>query len=376
MSLTSLVRSTSTPSIGEEIFPNEVNSLPYFHPDITSMQQVFSVVKQYVNDDGYFLLRKSFSKPGTLTVSVLHGRGVKHFSIAKEKGEYFLKDRLFRTIKDLVVYYKTNDVPNVEGITNVRLETPIARSDAQYLQQNGEVDSLSQSVLPFQREQKNSSSRAATLDLAKRSLVIDKRSPGLLASQRAGKCSSMEDDLEKGRKVRSNSLGKTMNEKGEYHSVLVNVKQSSDGLHPNDPSVMLSSDAQWQPPSAYMPPSPNLNARRQQMNLPPPPPRTTDASPYYSTVRNTYEEMAPNLIKVLRDVEYDEGERCVCGLLIDEAELVMGWTMHLSTEPESEGKLFFMGPDGETAWNLPLQVSINLSMEQQEKIQSLLQRHT
>lgn len=374
MAMTTLVRSTSTPSVGEEIFPNEVNNLPYFHPDISSMQQVFAVVKQYVNDDGYFLLRKSFSKPGTLTVSVLHGRGVKHFSIAKEKGEYFLKDRLFRTIKDLVAYYKTNDVPNVEGITNVRLQTPINRCDSQYIPPNGDFEEVgfqSPSVLQLQREQKNGSSRAGSLDLATRSLLINKRSPGLPAVERAGKCSSMEDDLGKGRKVRSNSLGKTKNEAGEYHSMLVTVKQRSDGLHSNDPS-----HAQMQITSTAMPPSTNLSARHQQMNLPIPPPRTMDASPYYSTVRNTYQEMAPNLIKVLREVEYEEGERCVCGLLIDEAELVMGWTMHLSTEPETEGKLFFMGPEGETAWHLPIQVSINLSAEQQEKIQNLLQRHT
>ena len=285
-----------------------------------------------------------------------------------------MKDRLFRTIKDLVLYYKTNDVPNVEGITKVRLETPILRGDSEYMQQNGgESDFQPQSVLPFQGERKNSSSRAAPLDLATRSSVIDKRSPFLPASDRAGKCSSMDDDVFKIRKIRSHSLGKPMNNKpGEYHSALVNAKERSDRLHPDDSSC----DAQWQPTSAYIPPSPNSSTRRQQMNLPCPPPRTTDASPYYSTVRNTYEEMAPNLIKVLREVETEEGERCICGLLVDEAELVMGWTMHLSTEPESEGKLFFMGPDGETAWNLPLQVSINLSVEQQEKIQSLLLRHT
>lgn len=285
-----------------------------------------------------------------------------------------MKDRLFRTIRDLVAYYKTNDVPNVEGITNVRLKIPIACCDSQSMPPNGafrEGDFQLPSVFQLQREQKNDSRRAVPFDFATRSMVIDKHRLDLPTLQQAGKCSSMEEDLEKGRKIRSNSLGKPVNATGEYHSMLVSVQQGSDRSLPNDPSAMLSSDAQWQPTSGT-----NLSARRHQMNLPPPLPGTRDASPYYSSVRDTYEEMAPNLIKVLREVECEEGERCVCGLLLEEAELALGWTMHLSTEPESEGKLFFMGPDGETAWNLPLQVSINLSVEQQEKIQSMLQQHT
>ena len=97
---------------------------------------------------------------------------------------------------------------------------------------------------------------------------------------------------------------------------------------------------------------------------------------YYSTVRDTYQELAPSLIAHLREQEADigggGGGKCECGLYLDDAELPRGWTVHISGEPLTAGCVFFTGPDSQTAWNLPIQVSVELSTDQQDMIRRLL----
>ena len=50
---------------------SEPMSLPYYHPDLYSMEDVRAVMVQYIMQDGYFLLRNSISRPGILTVTVM-----------------------------------------------------------------------------------------------------------------------------------------------------------------------------------------------------------------------------------------------------------------------------------------------------------------
>lgn len=91
---------------------------------------------------------------------------------------------------------------------------------------------------------------------------------------------------------------------------------------------------------------------------------------YYSSPRDTQHELSNLLIAAMRHDE--QVYRCHCGLQSDEAELPRGWKMHLSTEPETAGMVFFTSPDNRTSWNLPLEVIIELDPEQQDRIRSLL----
>jgi len=99
-------------------------------------------------------------------------------------------------------------------------------------------------------------------------------------------------------------------------------------------------------------------------------------SAYYSSPRDLECQLSELLIANMQHEEQCLSEsgagRCECGLNLDEAELPRGWSLHLSTEPETAGRVFFTGPDGRCSWNLPLEVSIELDPEQQDRIRSLL----
>ena len=66
------------------------------------------------------------------------------------------------------------------------------------------------------------------------------------------------------------------------------------------------------------------------------------------------------------------GELCDCGLAMDETELPRGWSVHLSQDPETRGKAFFVSPGGDSLWDLPLRICLNLSSKQRDLIRRLL----
>ena len=48
-----------------------VFELPYYHPDLENMDQVREIMMMHVMQDGAYILRNSFSKPGIFTVTVM-----------------------------------------------------------------------------------------------------------------------------------------------------------------------------------------------------------------------------------------------------------------------------------------------------------------
>ena len=99
---------------------------------------------------------------------------------------------------------------------------------------------------------------------------------------------------------------------------------------------------------------------------------TSSSSFLYDKVRNVDVDRTSELISLLRLEESRGSAKCDCGLYEEESELPLGWSVHISHEQQSYGRVFFMSPEGQTAWNLPLQVSLLLSTEQQDQIRSLL----
>lgn len=106
-------------------------------------------------------------------------------------------------------------------------------------------------------------------------------------------------------------------------------------------------------------------------------PLTTDVDTglYYSEPRDVDRELSNDFIAHLlqhdNNGHYTDG-KCVCGLDLADSELPHGWSMHRSTERETEGRLFFTGPTGETSWELPTIVSVDLDPQQQDRIRQLM----
>ena len=99
-------------------------------------------------------------------------------------------------------------------------------------------------------------------------------------------------------------------------------------------------------------------------------PRDRTYALHYDTVRNTDTDQSKELIYHLTKSERP-GEMCECGLSLANSELPMEWSMHVSREAPTEGRIFFMGPNDETVWELPFEVTLKLTQEQQDRIINL-----
>ena len=50
---------------------SSLQRLSYYHPHLRNLEEVRTLMTDYILMDGSFILRKSFSKPGLLTVTVM-----------------------------------------------------------------------------------------------------------------------------------------------------------------------------------------------------------------------------------------------------------------------------------------------------------------
>lgn len=99
---------------------------------------------------------------------------------------------------------------------------------------------------------------------------------------------------------------------------------------------------------------------------PMPLPKVAPEPRVYSEAINEDYDMSRRLIERLKSAE----ERCECGLTVDESELPDGWSVHLSKEHR---RIFFTAPDAQTTtWNLPVDISIKLTPEQQGNLQRFM----
>ena len=89
----------------------------------------------------------------------------------------------------------------------------------------------------------------------------------------------------------------------------------------------------------------------------------------YSRVEQR-EDRSEMLAAALRNS--DTSTKCECGLELEDSELPRGWSIHISHEENTKGRIFFEAARGQTSWNLPLDISLELSLKQQEFIRKLL----
>ena len=319
-----------------------------------------------------------------------HDYGVKHFQISQvdQDGEtMYVLDQQFRSLQDLVKFYSEHDVPNMEGIAGVRLTVPVVCS-------SDETISL-QHILTLRRCRSMSDGEAANHQDAVDCRRCECRPGAVRWLQHSVSESQSDDALSSKRSSWSRLFSRSPKKKSRNESTRVQLVTSQ---LPGEfgSSTRQSSSSLTEKPKKYkeQPAIPDDSAgpaipSMRKISSQPSALFTDDAGSaansdiaaaaasedmYYSTPRDTDREQSDDLIKQLslQDQQDVKCGKCVCGLYLVDSELPRGWSMHISTEHGTEGRLFFTSPTGETSWELPTIVSVDLDPDQQDRIRQLM----
>lgn len=286
-----------------------------------------------------------------------HDCGVKHFQISQEprrSGSVYVLDRQFQSLQDLVTFYGEHDVPNVEAISGVRLTCPVDYShlvgDAQTHELGHMVCHSDMSGVPQQSEfeSENDSmllSKCKTwhrkiLETLKQSHVTSKTD-----AQNTIQCVTLSGS----------------------HEVVCTHKSAGGSLSEN-PKKFEKQPAIPDESSCRAVCSVHESSSEADGSA-------STASLYYSEPRDVDRNLSVDFMAHLLQQDSQEHStdgKCICGLDLADSELPRGWSMHISTEYGTEGRVFFTSPTGETSWELPTIVSVDLSTEQQDRIRQLM----
>ena len=314
-----------------------------------------------------------------------HDNGIKHFNLAKQNDEYFVQDVRFSTVSDLITYYGHNDVPNQECVKHVKLTYPILNRQSVPLPSVLSTKSLPRSIsssrsistsgspsllrdtftLPRTRDTSGTNSNGPTVSHERHKSVPELPLPHPPKPQRG---SSLDQHSPKQKSIFRFFRGK----KKSHEDDSAEEKDSETDGQPGASRLRTVSDSSISDRMSLRPPVPlPPEAARKS------PEQQKDGEAYqYESVRDTEVNRVKELIQTLKSTDsYAQNmEKCECGLSFEESELPRGWSMHISHDRLTNGRLFFMGPNKDTAWNLPLDVSLELSPDQQERIRDLLER--
>lgn len=338
---------------------------------------------------------------------------IKHFTISqKETGVYFLQGKLFASIQDLVGYYGKQEVPNKEEISGIYLKHPVLDLKRHHFfastskRQTSRDETQSEARTRNSWREKNEGRRTDRMENVK----LTSQSFSVKAAPRVS-----ESELGNKRLDARNGITPNRTNVPFAHNSTED-RQFSGYLQLNldhESEATMSASAASRPISVYagegggrrrssdlepgdrtlfsqQPTSPSFQSRLLQDRSPPQQQqeqaqRTVTKSPsctpttkaphlQYCYARSPYTQLATSLVQRLREIEGDNASKCPCGIYHDDAELPRGWSFHRSTEPETHGRVLFTGPDGQMDWNLPLEVSLELSADQQDKIRDLICR--
>lgn len=312
-----------------------------------------------------------------------HECSIKHFQISQvvqQCGSVYILDRHFNTLEELVSFYSRRDVPNIEAIRGVRLTFAVVYSA-------GETENMPDDVLAQRRFRRVSagdvalshSSRAlsctdSSSSVFRQSMSESHSDDGLLSND-MNWCTKIIRTLKHAnRKKRAEAQSQavqsvtscvvdtdtrqphgSLSENPKKYEKQPAIPDDSDG-----PAVASLSDGA----GALAAAAANYNAAATD----------TDGGLYYSEPRDVDRNLSTDFIARLlqHDQDYAGDNKCVCGLDMADSELPRGWSMHKSTERGTEGRLFFTSPTGETSWELPTIVSVDLDTRQQDRIRELM----
>ena len=283
-----------------------------------------------------------------------HPQGVKHFPISVDPDTYYLLDKHFKSMDELVKYYGKHEVPNVERVPNVKLKMPIMYYNPAP-EAHGKVYPWNYNDRRDPRHtippRANSESSIPTHSL--HSIAERKYSESTITS------SQLDQVVKLGNKVSGNS-----GSVGKSSASLLDVNVPTPIRRP---PLKIEINTNTRPPQ----PLPrDAAAIRNHCELLREFFAKAESSGDYAKVRDTEEDQTNVLISQLR--EHDEiwsNQKCECGIYHRDAQLPGGWTIHRSNEELTRGRLFFMNDTTrETAWLLPTDIYMALQPEEKGKI--------
>lgn len=280
-----------------------IQYLPYYHANFTSTDEVANYIKKKAKGQpGSYLLRPSSRNKNLLTVSVLcKDKTVRHLHIQMEETRNVLR---FFLVPD-----KKFDV--LEDLIHYYSCNPVKNLEG--------VDNV----------------------FFKYPLCHDRVPNGLNRSP--SQASSMS--------------GNELSRGGSFASAssLPNGNSQRPPLpdRTRQPSLSASQDGSFSGSDSLCS-FPVMPTDRPPLPLPPEMPRPDNL--YYSHPRDVSEDISQKLVQQLQ-----MSERCECGIPRRLAELPLGWTVHLSKDTQTSGKLFFQSNDGVTSWTIPEEVQMQLT---------------
>jgi len=335
-----------------------------------------------------------------------HDGTIKHFKItqtAQPSGTVYILDRQFQTLEDLVEFYSDHDVPNVEAIAGVRLTVPIVGSadETSSSQEDGilrqrRARRVSADDAPGNKDASELGHTKCSSKTLQHSISESKSDDALLSKRRSWRRKIFDPLKPSNEKSRTDTLNRSVQSvtvrsvTAQVSCTVISSTRQSNSSFSETPKKYhkqpaIPDDDSGGPALASMPTNSaqsnalfasgadELAAAAANYNVAA---TDADAGLYYSEPRDVDRELSTDFIASLlqQDKEDHSDGKCVCGLYVVESELPHGWSMHISTESGTQGQLFFTSPTGETSWELPTRVSVDLDTEQQDRIRQLIIR--
>lgn len=298
-----------------------------------------------------------------------HKQSVKHITISNKRSLYYLGKTGFSSVYDLVEHYKTHDVPNKEKVVGVRLTQPVTNyvlpdyENAEVFAENHRNPDQSSWDIPDSGSAPNQHPPCAEMTEAIPRIVAPRT---------------------KERMVKTPQSSPTLTDWNRHSSPEVSPGPSA--ISSRMPlAVSPTKTNHLSPRSPKSPRSPSPTGRR---NIRPPPPIPHELFPYdvqreiekvrespeysmrpYATVRDVCVDRASALINQLKLTE-----KCECGLFVNEAQLPLGWTVHLVMDADKKAdtpKVFYVTPENESSWMLPNDVKQMLNPDQRAFLERL-----
>lgn len=324
-----------------------------------------------------------------------HEFSIKHFQISQvsqpSRSVYILDRQQFQTLEDLVSFYSQRDVPNVEAIAGVRLTHPVACSsdDTVGLHEGAwgqhQLCRVSAGDSPNTHQQRHTTERfsaGAASHVAFQHSMSESRSDDLLLHKDGTSwCRRMIRTLmpsnKKSRVDAENGMVQpivSLDTASEVSSNMLTHGSVADSAKKYDRQPAIPDDIAATTTASFADAADALAAAAANYNT-----AAAVADPesglYYSELRDVDRELSMDFIAHLLKNDNEghvDNTKCVCGLDLADSALPRGWSMHKSTERGTEGRLFFTSPTGETSWELPTIVSVDLDAQQQDRIRQLM----
>lgn len=318
----------------------DITCKPYYFCNFRNTNEVSEFLKlKSKGTAGVFLVRPSFKNPQNLTVSVVvKDKTVRHTNIIVDNSGscrtyYLVKEKQFCTVQDLLDYYRTNDVKNLEKVNHVRFLSPVLAPNrsGSFQDDSSSGSSSSRFYLP----------------------------PNSAAPPPPDKPPLPERPRTLQRRYGSNSS----------QTSLLTTTSSLQELSPMGFSMASPQGYQGSPQgygATFDPFSTSLPGTNDDRPPAPLPGGHKTGGLYYSTPRDVTEDISDRLKEVLK-----QNDRCDCGIPRDMADMPLGWTVHKSKDAGTYGRLFFQNVQGVTTWKIPPEVQRSMTVQQNYNITKL-----